>query len=761
MAWPLPYADGTSPAATEIDDHEDISNGRLVDDLNADRNKINYLDTGGLLYVNTYAELRAIPSADRYDQQRMLMAGYYEAGDGGGGEFIYLAASAATHNGGTIIAPASGTGRWLRVYSGPVNVQWFGAIPNGSRTVTTALQAALNLTGHIQIPYSAQNYIIDDVLLISSNTWLEVHPRATIYEASGNNTQLLRNTTLSNTPADTNIRVTGGIWDNNWAGNPGVDFDSAPYTVLRSSKTSPVQGAHGTLGFYGVTGLKLQGLTVKDANLFSIQIAVCYDWEARDIDFVRTEATISDGIHVNGPSSRFVIDNIRGSTGDDFVALNSWDWTISAPDTGTGTTAGDITRGSITRLRPVLCHWGAIKMTLGTGAGVHDVVIDDVNGISSNGGFIWMKGIDGQDPGHVTGDGAISGVTLRNISVGTTLSASGGGITYGAVLQILPGIVAKDIVIDGVNMSGDYQPTGQGWLFLMAGSSIESLAVSNFRAFDTTRSYVFDIHGTVGKMSLSDSDFLGDGTFTGLKAYQTILQQGADSVIEALTITNCRFSGVYGVYSQAAESESNITFSNSFIDAFQYAFQMNGDPCSLTAANIVMSGNAGAFVAMTDAGANGSVRTANLVPHGIMLHKTAGVLTWYGTDAVVDLSVLTNLAMNTLSGNTEFQLLQNKDTVATERFASFKSREALASNPQVLVVDYTGAAALADRRMVLQTSEYGVDYGGVLSLQPNGGTLEFGAINLPVYADNAAATAGGLAVNKPYRTATGELRIVV
>lgn len=33
--------------------------------------------------------------------------------------------------------------------------------------------------------------------------------------------------------------------------------------------------------------------------------------------------------------------------------------------------------------------------------------------------------------------------------------------------------------------------------------------------------------------------------------------------------------------------------------------------------------------------------------------------------------------------------------------------------------------------------------------------------NLPVYADNAAAITGGLSVNDVYKTATGELRIVV
>lgn len=34
-------------------------------------------------------------------------------------------------------------------------------------------------------------------------------------------------------------------------------------------------------------------------------------------------------------------------------------------------------------------------------------------------------------------------------------------------------------------------------------------------------------------------------------------------------------------------------------------------------------------------------------------------------------------------------------------------------------------------------------------------------LNLPVYANNAAAVAGGLAPGQVYRTSTGELRIVV
>ena len=46
----------------------------------------------------------------------------------------------------------------------------------------------------------------------------------------------------------------------------------------------------------------------------------------------------------------------------------------------------------------------------------------------------------------------------------------------------------------------------------------------------------------------------------------------------------------------------------------------------------------------------------------------------------------------------------------------------------------------------------------------NPGTAVFNTLNLlnlPIYADNASAVSGGLAVNDVYKPATGELRIVV
>lgn len=89
--------------------------------------------------VTTIAALKALtPSAG--DAVNVL--GYAAPGDGGGGQFYYDAAASAADNGGTVIAPTAGSGRWLRAYSGAVNVRWFGAKGDGVTDDTASLAAA-------------------------------------------------------------------------------------------------------------------------------------------------------------------------------------------------------------------------------------------------------------------------------------------------------------------------------------------------------------------------------------------------------------------------------------------------------------------------------------------------------------------------------------------------------------------------------------------------------------------------------------------
>lgn len=75
----------------------------------------------------TYAELTAIASADRTNGMKVYVSARATAGDGGEGWWRFDSASSTTADGGTVLAPDSGTGRWLRVYApGRLRLAWFG-----------------------------------------------------------------------------------------------------------------------------------------------------------------------------------------------------------------------------------------------------------------------------------------------------------------------------------------------------------------------------------------------------------------------------------------------------------------------------------------------------------------------------------------------------------------------------------------------------------------------------------------------------------
>src|SRR6185369_14101135 len=88
----------------------------------------------------TLASLRAVDATTFVLGAVVNLAGYWEAGDGGGGQFYYDPASVAIDNQGTIIMPTNGIGRWFRIFAGSVVSRWFGAKGDNSTDDTTPLQ---------------------------------------------------------------------------------------------------------------------------------------------------------------------------------------------------------------------------------------------------------------------------------------------------------------------------------------------------------------------------------------------------------------------------------------------------------------------------------------------------------------------------------------------------------------------------------------------------------------------------------------------
>jgi hypothetical protein len=92
--------------------------------------------------VATIAALKAIPAPAATTTFDVIVEGYYAANDGGGGLFRWNGSDATADNGGTIIAPTSGSGRWNRLVDGSdYDVKWFGAKGDDSTNNATTLQA--------------------------------------------------------------------------------------------------------------------------------------------------------------------------------------------------------------------------------------------------------------------------------------------------------------------------------------------------------------------------------------------------------------------------------------------------------------------------------------------------------------------------------------------------------------------------------------------------------------------------------------------
>ena len=101
----------------------------------------------------------------------VTLLGYHAPYDGGSGDFFWDNISTLAQDYGTVFISTYSSitsGRWRRVYSGPLNVRWFGATGDGITDDTLAIQraiSALDLKGTLFFPKGT--YLITDMLTIN------------------------------------------------------------------------------------------------------------------------------------------------------------------------------------------------------------------------------------------------------------------------------------------------------------------------------------------------------------------------------------------------------------------------------------------------------------------------------------------------------------------------------------------------------------------------------------------------------------------
>jgi len=212
----------------------------------------------------TVADMVAAPIPTISTRLSALVTGRVTENDGGGGTFFYQSASAVSTNLGTVFKPASTTGRWLRLYSGALNVKWFGAVGDGvtddTQSFTNAIQIASTGTtnGVVYVPASTTAYMIKDITVAFPGVTLRGDASQHNYEARGMKSSILKalagTTTMITLPDLLGAEVPTSSLDNLY-----IDGNSIASTGVKLRLT-------GTLRNVTVTGCLSQGILGETLN---------------------------------------------------------------------------------------------------------------------------------------------------------------------------------------------------------------------------------------------------------------------------------------------------------------------------------------------------------------------------------------------------------------------------------------------------------------------------------------------------------------
>ena len=198
------------------------------------------------------------------------------------------------------------------------------------------IRAALAKHGAVFLPKRGKPYYLNDPIVLKSGQRLRADRRAEIRLVPGTNTCMVRNERLvsgqrgpisADLEPDTQIAIEGGIWTT-LATSP---TESNGNVHGRSARRPKVPSCHGVIILSNVRGVAIRSLVIRQSRAHAVQLSNCREFLVEGVTF---DEHRRDGIHVNGPASYGVIRNIRGVTGDDFVALNAWDWRNTAPAFG-------------------------------------------------------------------------------------------------------------------------------------------------------------------------------------------------------------------------------------------------------------------------------------------------------------------------------------------------------------------------------------------------------------------------------------------
>lgn len=216
------------------------------------------------------------------------------------------------------------------------------------------LAAALSAHDWVSVPRLSFPLLLDRPVVLSSGQRLSVHPETVVRLLPGCGGVMVRNRhpfdgrrcASVGGCGDHDLCVEGGVWEEAGSGvspqddSPEMQAFGRGRLTLRDGegRETNVAGSEGDGGmllgvlfFSAAQRVTVRGLTIRHCHFYGVLMSGCDHFVVEDVRF---ERNCMDGVHVNGPSSHGLIQRLSGKTGDDFVALNAWDWWLSAVSFG-------------------------------------------------------------------------------------------------------------------------------------------------------------------------------------------------------------------------------------------------------------------------------------------------------------------------------------------------------------------------------------------------------------------------------------------
>ena len=199
------------------------------------------------------------------------------------------------------------------------------------KDAAATVQRLLDEHRSVRIPKLPFALTLDRPLVMDSGTSLFVDPETVIRMKPGCGGCMIRNRRLADgrlddidaRNGDSDLWVEGGIWE----GAARAPSPNDPDVTMREMSRQIL----GVMFFSGVRRVTVRRATIRRGEQYGILLAGCRHFHVDEVFF---DGHQKDGVHVNGPSEYGLIENLRGSCGDDFVALNAWDWDSSAVSFG-------------------------------------------------------------------------------------------------------------------------------------------------------------------------------------------------------------------------------------------------------------------------------------------------------------------------------------------------------------------------------------------------------------------------------------------